>query len=558
MLASLSIRDVVLIDRLDLSFQPGLCVLTGETGAGKSILLDSLGLALGMRAESRLVRAGKDKAVVTASFDLPLTHPASQLMEENGFDPTEGIVLRRILSSDGRSRAFVNDQPASVGFLRTLGETLVEIHGQFETQGLLNASAHRALLDAYGGNASLCAIVTKSYRIWLSALETRKEAEAALLKAQEEEDYLRHVVAELEQLNCQPGEEEELSKQRTMMMHGEKLAEATSSAANELTRNHGVEANLRSAILHLERIADKAEGKFEEVIEALDRAAVETGEAMALLNRAIQEIDLDPRHLEELEERLFALKAAARKHNITVEALPGFRGELVNQLAAIESGGANLNELRRQEDLAKTHYVDAAEKLSKARQEAANRLDQAVSGELPPLKLDRATFKTTLATHEEEHWNESGWDQVQFQVSTNPGSPLGPISKIASGGELARFMLALKVILAESDPVPTLVFDEVDAGTGGAVAAAVGERLARLGSEVQVLVVTHSPQVAALGAHHWQISKAETPDGSGVITSVHSLEKQERLEEVARMLAGANVTDQARAAAQSLMEGPLG
>ncbi|MCW9033962.1 MAG: DNA repair protein RecN [Rhodospirillales bacterium] len=555
MLASLSIRDVVLIDRLDLSFQAGLCVLTGETGAGKSILLDSLGLALGMRAEARLVRAGKNKAVVTASFDLPLTHPASLLMEENGFDPTEGMVLKRILSADGRSRAFVNDQPASVGFLKKLGETLVEIHGQFETQGLLNASAHRSLLDAYGSTGPLFNIVSKSYREWQHTLSTRKAAESALVKAQEEEDYLRHVVAELNQLACRPGEEEELAKQRSMMMHGEKLIEATSSAASELTRNHGVEANLRSAIRHLERIADKADGKFEEVIEALDRAAVETGEAMALLNRAIQEIDLNPRHLEEVEERLFALKAAARKHNITVEALPNFQKEIEQQLAAIENGGTNLKELRQKEDLAKADYVEAAEKLSISRQQAASRLDVAVSGELPPMKLDRATFKTTLTKTDENGWNETGWDQIAFQVSTNPGSPLGPISKIASGGELARFMLALKVILAESDPVPTLVFDEVDAGTGGAVAASVGERLSRLGQDVQVLVVTHSPQVAALGAHHWRISKAETPGGNGVVTSVHALEDGERLEEVARMLAGANVTDQARAAAQSLMEG---
>ncbi len=555
MLRSLSIRNVVLIEKLDIDFQPGLCVLTGETGAGKSILLDALGLALGVRAESRLVRQGAERAQVTADFDLPHNHPAFGILAEQDIDAQGELILRRTLTTDGRSKAYVNDQTVSVGLLKRLGETLVEIHGQFETQGLLNASVHRSLVDAYGGLEGDSQKTGKCYKAWRAAQTIRREAEAALAKAQEEEEYLRHVADELSKLAPEPGEEEELAKQRSMMMHGEKLMEALNSAATEMNRNHGVEAAIRGAIRHLERIAEKADGRAEPIIEALDRAALEVSDAMTELNRGLSEIDLDPRHLEAVEERLFALKAAARKHNTTVDALPALKDQFVSQIAALEDGGSNLEKLRADEKAAKGAYIAAARVLSRKRTDIGAKLDTAVMAELAPLKLEKAKFASVIEPLEEPDWNEHGCDRVSFQIATNPGAPLGPISKIASGGELARFMLALKVVLAQADPVPTLIFDEVDAGTGGAVAAAVGERLARLGAAVQVFVVTHAPQVAAKGDHHWRISKGLQAGGGEVVTSVEPLAESERLDEVARMLAGAQLTDEARAAADSLLKG---
>jgi len=555
MLRSLSIRNVVLIEKLDIEFQAGLCVLTGETGAGKSILLDALGLALGMRAESRLVRQGTDQANVIADFELPASHPAFAILAEQGLAVDGELILRRSLNADGRSKAYVNDQPVSVGLLKQLGETLVEIHGQFETQGLLNASVHRTLVDSYGGLERQAGQTAQAFKTWRAAETARQAAESALAKAQEEEEYLRHVADELNTLAPQPGEEEELGQQRSMMMHGEKLLEALNGAETEMTRHHGVEAAIRGAIRHLERIAEKADGRAEPIIQALDRAAVEVSEAMTQLNRTVNEIDLDPRHLETVEERLFALKAAARKHNTTVDALPALKEQFLAQINALEDGGENLGKLRAEEAAAKTEFAQSAETLSGLRKAVGEKLDQAAMTELAPLKLEKATFRTVIEPLDPADWNEHGCDRVSFQISTNPGAPLGPISKIASGGELARFMLALKVVLAQADPVPTLIFDEVDAGTGGAVAAAVGERLARLGSAVQVFVVTHAPQVAAKGNHHWRISKSSVAGGDEVVTSVVPLAGGERLDEVARMLAGAHLTDEARAAADSLLKG---
>jgi len=555
MLRSLSIRNVVLIERLDIDFQPGLCVLTGETGAGKSILLDALGLALGVRAEARLVRQGAAQATVIADFDLPTSHPAYAVLAAQDVDAAGELILRRTLNADGRSKAYINDQPVSVGLLKRLGETLVEIHGQFETQGLLNASVHRSLVDAYGGLESQALLTAKNYKAWRTAETIRKEAEAALAKAQEEEEYLRHVADELAKLAPQPGEEEDLAKQRSLMMHGEKLTEALNGAATEMNRHHGVEAAIRGAMRHLERIAEKADGRAEPIIGALDRAALEVSDAMTELNRALGEIDLDPRHLEAIEERLFALKAAARKHNTTVEALPALKDQFLAQITDLEDGGANLEKLRSDETIARAAFAEAAQKLSVQRRSIGQKLDGAVMTELAPLKLEKAKFATVIEALDEADWNEHGCDRVSFQIATNPGAPLGPISKIASGGELARFMLALKVVLAQTDPVPTLIFDEVDAGTGGAVAAAVGERLARLGAAVQVFVVTHAPQVAAKGNHHWHISKGSADGGDEVVTSVRPLLESERLDELARMLSGAQLTDEARAAASSLLKG---
>jgi len=554
MLLGLSIRDVVLIDRLDIAFQPGLTVLTGETGAGKSILLDSLGLALGARSESGLVRQGANQLSVTAEFSLSANHPALAILAEQEMDPTQDLMLRRVVSSDGRSRAFVNDQPVSVGLLRRLGDSLVEIHGQFESHGLLDPTTHRAVLDASGGLD--VAAVRSAHAAWKTAAKAKREAEEALAKAKTEEDFLRHAVEELNALAPSPGEESSLAEKRAVMMHGEKLVEGMNSAIQYLSGKGDVEASLRSAQRALERVADKAEGRLDEVIAALDRAADEASEARTLLDRASASIDLDPRALEKVEERLFALRAVARKHGVAVDDLATLRDKMAGELSALEAGDSGLAKLAAVEKAAKTAYAEAAKSLSRARVEAAARLDQAVAAELPPLKLDRARFQTRVAPMEESDWSETGMDRVAFEVATNPGSAPGPLGKIASGGELSRFMLALKVVLARVGTVPSIVFDEVDSGIGGAVAAAVGERLARLSSDLQVLVVTHSPQVAAKGTNHWHVAKGDDGQG-GTVTRVAPLQPSQRREEIARMLAGSEVTDQARAAAESLLSPSL-
>ena len=548
MLRTLSIRDVVLIDRLELSFRPGLGVLTGETGAGKSILLDALGLALGARADSGLVRHGAAQAVVAAEFDLETTHPALALLAEHGLDGAGGeLLVRRVLGSDGRSRAFVNDQPVSVSLLKSLGETLVDVHGQFESRRLTDPAIHRVLLDAHGALAPEVDGVGKRFRAWREATAARLRAAGELEKARREEEFLRHAVDELTAFEPKVGDEADLAGRRAVMMHGEKLLDAMNQAAEDLAEGRGVEAALRSAIRHLERVAEKAEGRLEPAIAALDRAAEEVAEGVARLDRAGADIDLDPRHLEQVEERLFALRALARKHAVDADDLPALAERMAVQLAAVEDGGAAVVRLEREEAAARAHYVEAAQALSRARTAAASRLDTAVAGELEPLKLGQATFTTRVGALDENAWGETGADRVAFEVSTNPGTPAGPLARISSGGELARFMLALKVVLAHADPVPTIVFDEVDSDVGGAVAAAVGERLARLGGDFQVLVITHSPQVAARGAHHWRVLKSEAR------TTVDALEAGARREEIARMLAGESITEEARAAADSLL-----
>ncbi len=554
MLRTLSIRDVVLIDRLELTFHPGLCVLTGETGAGKSILLDALGLALGVRADNRLVRPGARQAVVTAEFEVAAGHPAGELLDEHGVDGGNGILfLRRVLGADGRSRAFINDEPVSVALLRRVAEILAEVHGQFESQRLLNPANHRDLLDAYGDLKSLVARVGEARRNWRRASQSRAEAEATWEAARKEEDFLRHATGELAALDPKPGEEAALAGQRAVMMHAEKLLEAMNQAAAELAEGPGVEAALRRALRHLERVAGKADGRLDTAIAALERAAAEVAEGTALLEKAGAGIDLDARTLEGVEERLFALRALARKHGTDVDGLSAVHGKLAAELAAVEDGAAALERLEREEAAARAAFTGAAGELSRVRRQAAARLDPTVARELEPLKLGKALFSTDVRPLDEDDWGEKGCESVAFQVATNPGMPAGPLSRITSGGELARFMLALRVVLAGADPVPTVVFDEVDTGVGGAVAAAVGERLARLADNVQVLVVTHSPQVAARGAHHWRVSKSAA--GRGVVTTVDALSKPARREEIARMLAGARVTDEARAAAGSLLEG---
>ncbi len=557
MLTILSIRNVVLIDRLDLSFHSGLCVLTGETGAGKSILLDSLGLALGMRAEARLVRHGADRASVSAAFDVPPGHPVQGVLKDlgiaGGITGDEGLVLRRVLGKDGRSKAFVNDQPVSVQLLKELGESLVEIHGQFESQRLLNEAAHRGLLDSYGGLAADLEKVRAAHAGWRNATEARIRAEADMEAARRDRDYLTHALDELTQLNPKPGEESDLARKRTLMMNAEQLVEAMNAAAKEIQGDGGALSGLEGAIRHLERVADKSEGALQKTIDALSRALSETAEADALLENAAGGLNMDPKSLEQAEERLFALRALARKHSTDVDDLADLMQRLAGQVQALEDGDARLAGLAKAETEARDAYVKASEKLSRARKTAAGKMDKAVGRELKPLKLGKAKFMTGIEDMDENAWGPEGRDRVAFQVQTNPGSPAGPLNKISSGGELARFTLALKAVLAEADPVPTLIFDEVDSGVGGAVAAAVGERLAGLAGGSQVLVVTHSPQVAARGEHHWLVSKSEADPV--VLTTVDPLNEEGRKEEIARMLAGAKITDEARAAADSLLEG---
>jgi len=554
MLRTLSIRDIVLIERLDLAFAPGLCVLTGETGAGKSILLDALGLALGRRSDRGLVRQGADKGVVSAEFSVVPGHPAWDLLAEQGLDDgrAEGcLVLRRIVFCDGRSRAFVNDQPVGIGLLSELGDMLVEIQGQHDDRGLLNPKGHADLLDAFGGHGAAVEAVRAAHGTLAAARQARRTEEAELAAARADEEYIRYNLEELAALAPEPGEEEALSSRRALMMKGEKLRGALDQVLTELTCEGGADALLRGAIRRLERGASELGEALEPVLGALERAAVETGEGIARLEELLGQLDFDPRDLERTEERLFALRAAARKHQCQVDDLPALRGDFEKRLGALEQGEDRLKALVAAEARARDHFRQAVADLRARRESAALRLSDAVNGELVPLKLDKASLRVDVTALEETAWGPSGGERVEFLVSTNPGAPFGPLMKIASGGEQSRFILALKVALAREGSTSTLVFDEVDRGVGGAVAEAVGERLARLAAESQVLVVTHSPQVAAAASHHWKILKQE--GGGAMVTRVVPLDQQERQEEIARMLAGARVTDEARAAAGQLL-----
>jgi DNA repair protein RecN (Recombination protein N) len=553
MLTALSIRDVVLIDRLDLSFEKGLCVLTGETGAGKSILLDSLGLALGARAESGLVRHGAERAVVTAMFEIGPDHPARALLAEQELDDLGGeMVLRRMLGADGRSRAFVNDQPASVGLLRQIGETLVEIQGQFEPRGLIDPATHRALLDRYGGLGGEAAVVHETHKAWCNAAQATREAEESASEAERDREFLEHAVEELAQLDPRPGEEEKLAEQRTRLMHSEQLVEALNAASAELADSNNVEDSLRVAQRHLARVADKAGGALDAAVAALERAALEATEAIREIAAAGAEIDPDQGGLETVDERLFALRAVARKHGVEVDELAALHQRMGEKLALAQDRSGAVERLRQAERKARADFFEKAAKLMAARNEAAAKLDGEVNVELPPLKLDKARFVTSIAEQEEAGWTADGIDKVAFLVSTNPGAPEGPLGKVASGGELSRIMLALKVAAAEPGDVPTLIFDEVDANVGGATADAVGERLARLSGGLQVLVVTHSPQVAARGHDHMRVEKGAN-GGTDTVTRVRRLNDDDRREEVARMLSGAAITEEARAQAARLI-----
>ena len=556
MLLGLSIRDVVLIDRLDLAFRPGLCVLTGETGAGKSILLDALGLALGKRAEAGLLRDGAGEAAVTAEFAVGRNHPAYAMLREAGLacdGAGETIVLRRLLRGDGRSRAFVNDEPASINLLRQLGDSLVEIQGQFEQRGLLDPVNHRMILDAFAEHVGGIEALAQSWRDWRAA-RSREEAAARLVAAsREEEDLLRHHLAELDALAPETGEEDRLAARRTLLQSAERLAEILAEAIGELDGEAGAQAALARATRRLERARERAQGLFDDARAAAERAANETAEALAALETAARSLELDPHELEIVEERLFALRAAARKHQVTTTDLPAIREAIAARIDAIEAGVEGVESLARATAAARAEYVAAAECVSRARAGTADRLDAGVAAELKPLRLDKARFRTVLAPLPKFDWSEHGRERVHFEIATIPGAPFGPLARIASGGELSRFMLALKLVLAGTSSVPTLIFDEVDSGIGGAVAAAVGERLQRLGTSLQVLVVTHSPQVAARGAHHWRVAKHLSERRT--VTRVEELNSDTRQEEIARMLSGRTVTVEARAAAASLIAG---
>jgi DNA repair protein RecN (Recombination protein N) len=548
MLRQLSIRDVVLIDRLELEFEPGLGVLTGETGAGKSILLDSLGLALGVRADTGLVRGGQPQASVAAEFELPADHPAFALLSDQGIEsePGEPLLVRRTLKADGGSRAFAGSAGVPASLLRDIGNGLVEIHGQHDDRGLLNPRGHRALLDLFGkiDTGPVAAAWAEVERLATALAAARQAADAA----ERDRDWLEHAAREIAALAPEPGEETSLAEQRAAMQAGAKAGEALTGLDELLGGSDGALAQLRAASRKIERgAADHA--LLAEALASLDRALIEASEAEDRIARAAEALAFDPAKLEAVEARLFDIRGLARKHRVEPDALAALGQELTAKLALIEAGGERIAALEAELADGRARYDEAAATLREARSHAAARLDQAVAGELHPLKLDSARFRTALSDAEP---GASGIDRIEFEVSTNPGAPFGPLTRIASGGELSRFILALKVALAEAGTAQTMIFDEIDRGVGGAVASAIGERLARLAQKSQLLVVTHSPQVAARAAHHYRIEKAHE---DGVTrTTVRKLTPDERREEIARMLSGAAITDEARAQAARLLE----
>lgn len=550
MLSRLVIHDVVLIERLSLPFEKGLNVFTGETGAGKSIVLDALGLALGARSDAALVRAGASQASVSAEFSLDEAHAVFALAQEQGLAAENPVVLRRVIAKDGKSRAFFNDQPISVNLLKQFGETLLEIHGQFDTHGLLNAATHKDLLDSFGELHALRRETTEAYKAWKAEEEKAKSSKEEYERARAEEDFLRAAVSELQDLAPQSDEPDKLAVERTQLQHREKIVDALQTATQALDGERGALAALSLAGKALARVADKAQG-LPELLASVDQALNEASNSSAQLARYMSTIDERPDALQQIEERLFALRAAARKHNTQPEKLPEILNDLSSRLALLSTESDQASKAEERARQARDTYIKRAETLSRKRLAAAEKLEKEVNKELPPLKLERAKFSIDVFRLSEEQWTESGADRVTFLAATNPGSPPGSLQKIASGGELARFMLALKTVLAAADPVPVLVFDEVDAGIGGAVASAVGERLARLSSGVQILVVTHSPQVAAQGSAHLRVAKRAK--NKQTLTEVEILTPESRREEIARMLAGTQITDAARQAADSLL-----
>ena len=548
MLAQLSIRDIVLIDRLDLTFAEGLSVLTGETGAGKSILLDATSLALGARGDAALVRNGQTQGQVTAVFDVPATHPARRVAADADIDTDGDLILRRVQLADGRTRAFVNDQAVSVQVLRAIGASLVEIHGQHADRALVEPEAHRALVDAFGGLAEEAAAVRAAWKTWRDARRAVDEAQARLAKARADGDFLRHAVEELGKLRPETGEEEALATRRQAMMQSEKIAADLSDAAEALSGPGSAVPSLAAAWRRLERRAQQAPVMIEPIVKAFGEALDRIEDARAAVEAAQRAADFDPRELERIEERLFALRAASRKYAVPVDGLATLAARYQADVAALDAGEGHLVALVAAAGAGEAAFRKAATALSAKRKATALKLDAAVNAELGPLKLDRARFITEMTADGE---GADGIDRAEFWVQTNPGTRPGPMMKVASGGELSRFMLALKVVLADQGSAPTLVFDEIDTGVGGAVADAIGQRLARLAARVQVLSVTHAPQVAAKATRHYLIAKEAA--GDAVATRVKPLGFDLRREELARMLAGETITDEARAAAERLL-----
>jgi DNA repair protein RecN (Recombination protein N) len=557
MLARLSIRDIVLIERLDIEFSRGLAVLTGETGAGKSILLDAFALALGGRGDSGLVRHGAEQGQVTATFDIPKGHPAARILSENGLDDGGSqdsceMILRRVQLADGRTRAFINDQSISVQTLKAVGAVLVEIHGQHDERALVDASTHRQLLDAFAGLEKEVAALETLWEARRTANQALDAHRASMERAAREADYLRHAADELKTLKPKDGEETALAGRRTTMMQGEKIASDLREAQEAVGGPHSPVPALAAAVRRLERRAANSPTLVEPAVRAIDIAINALEEADQHLSAALIAADFDPAELERIEERLFALRAASRKYSTPVDGLAALAAKFVSDVALIDAGADQLKKLEATAAEADQRYSAAATKLSAARNRSAEKLDKAVNAELAPLKLERAKFMTQVETDAKSP-GPQGIDRVEFWVQTNPGTKPGPLMKVASGGELSRFLLALKVVLSDRGSAPTLVFDEIDTGVGGAVADAIGARLARLATQVQVMAVTHAPQVAARANQHLLISKDALDKGKRVATRVNALAADHRREEIARMLAGAEITAEARAAAERLL-----
>ncbi len=552
MLTELSIRDIVLIDKLSLSFTGGLNVLTGETGAGKSILLDSLGLALGARADRALVRSGADKGVVAANFFVPAGHPVIKQLQELAVDDGDGEVrMKRQITADGRSRGWINDEPIGQAAMASVAAALIEIHGQHDDRGLLEAAAHRHLLDEFAEAMPLRSKVSQAHSDYRGALAEQQRVQQLVDALGREEDYVRHAVTELDALSPEAGEDTGLADKRALMMQGEQAAKELTEFQDILGSNEGVDATVRGVLRRLARLGDALAATMAPVATALDKAAEELSIANDELYRIHGELAFNPSELEQIEERLFEIRRLARKHKCQPDDLAAVAAQLTEKLAGIDGGAELLSAAAKDVATARTHYSAAVKKLSAARLRASTALDRLVNAELAPLKLEKATFRTSIEMLDEQDWGEFGAERVVFEVKTNAGSEFGPMVKVASGGELARFILALKVVLSSKSAPLVMVFDEVDRGIGGATASAVGERLKRLSQRSQLLVVTHSPQVAARGDTQYQISKEDI--GGGTLTSVVKLTPTDRTEEIARMLAGATVTNAARAAAEQLL-----
>ena len=551
MLKSLSIRNVVLIDKLDLDFRNGFSVLSGETGAGKSILLDSVGLLLGKRAEIGMIRSGCDKLSVCGSFEfVDKKGELAALCAEYDLDFDNEIIIKRTLNQDGKGKIFFNDQPITQKLLKEIGGYLVEIHGQFDNQGLLNPATHLSVLDNYGNYPDKIAAMKNAFGVYKKAKSERAAAEEKIRQAKNEEENLRHWVDEFQKIKPQANEQEELEQKRQQMMNAEKILENLDAAYKAMSQG-GVQSSLRQAQAAIARVNSLLNGKFDNIYDLLDTALVNADEAGEEIEAASNEVSLNQNELDAVEERLFSLKALARKHNSTVEELPQVWAQMEEDLQNLASGEENIENLRKLETAAYNDYVKKATEVSQARLATALKLDAKIQAELPDLKMDKARFMTQVSDKPENLWNENGRDEVCFMVSTNPNTPYGSLSKIASGGELARFMLSLKVNLAQSSQVETMIFDEVDTGIGGATAQAVGEKLAKLGEKVQVLVVTHSPQVAAQSKYHYKVEK--TTMDNVTTTTLRELSINEKTEEVARMLSGEQITNEARAAAKVLI-----